>query len=138
MEKTKAEENPPWITCHLTDILLSYIKELPSGKTTLDYAELFKGIDGFELPADTESFLTDTTHWAPLSVLRKLELYGERISGRKDFAYQAALSYFKPGKKDLPSLVEIIFQVTSVRVLVEQIQLISRKCLNVIGDDVVK
>ncbi len=111
MEKTKAEENPPWITCHLTDILLSYIKELPSGKTTLDYAELFKGIDGFELPADTESFLTDTTHWAPLSVLRKLELYGERISGRKDFAYQAALSYFKPGKKDLPSLVEIIFQV---------------------------
>ncbi len=27
---------------------------------------------------------------------------------------------------------------TSVRVLVEQIQLISRKCLNVIGDDVVK
>ncbi len=111
MEKTKAEENPPWITCHLTDILLSYIKELPSGKTTLDYAELFKGIDGFELPADPESFLTDTTHWAPLSVLRKLELYGERISGRKDFAYQAALSYFKPGKKDLPSLVEIIFQV---------------------------
>ncbi len=29
-------------------------------------------------------------------------------------------------------------QITSVRVLVEQIQLISRKCLNVIGDDVVK
>ena len=33
------------------------------------------------------------------------------ISGRKDFAYQAALSYFKPGKKNLPSLVEIIFKV---------------------------
>ncbi len=111
METTKPEELQPWITCHLTDILLSYIKELPSEKTTLDYAELFKGIDGFELPADPESFLTDATHWAPLSVLRKLELYGERISGRKDFAYQAALSYFKPGKKNLPSLVEIIFKV---------------------------
>ncbi len=33
---------------------------------------------------------------------------------------------------------ETICFTTSVRVLVEQIQLISRKCLNVIGDDVVK
>ncbi len=32
----------------------------------------------------------------------------------------------------------LILVITSVRVLVEQIQLISRKCLNVIGDDVVK
>ncbi len=33
---------------------------------------------------------------------------------------------------------QLIVGITSVRVLVEQIQLISRKCLNVIGDDVVK
>ncbi len=33
--------------------------------------------------------------------------------------------------------IQLVF-FTSVRVLVEQIQLISRKCLNVIGDDVVK
>ncbi len=34
--------------------------------------------------------------------------------------------------------LDIMRGITSVRVLVEQIQLISRKCLNVIGDDVVK
>ena len=111
LEKTKPEELQPWITCHLTDILLSHIKELNAGRNPIDYAELFKGVEGFELPADPESFLTGATNWAPLSVNRELELYGEKISGRKDFAYQAARAYFKPGKKDLPSLVEIIFQV---------------------------
>ncbi len=35
-------------------------------------------------------------------------------------------------------LRKVLPEVTSVRVLVEQIQLISRKGLNVIGDDVVK
>ncbi len=111
LETTKPEELQPWITCHLTEILLSYIKELNPGKDPIDYAELFKGIEGFELPADPETFLTDASHWAPLSVLRDLELYGEKISGRKDFAYQAARAYFKPGRKDFPSLVEIIFKV---------------------------
>ena len=111
LEQAKPEELQPWITCHLTDILLSHIKELNAGRTPIDYAELFKGIEGFELPADPESFLTDATNWAPFSVIRELELHGEKISGRKDFAYQAARAYFKPGKKDLPSLVEIIFQV---------------------------
>ena len=38
----------------------------------------------------------------------------------------------------LSANVQYLKRVTSVRVLVEQIQLISRKCLNVIGDDVVK
>ena len=70
METTKPEELQPWITCHLTEILLSYIKELNPGKDPIDYAELFKGIEKFELPADPESFLTDATNWAPFSVIR--------------------------------------------------------------------
>ena len=111
MEHTKPDDSQPWITCHLTDILLSYIKELNGGKVPVDYAQLFKGAEGFDLPTDPESFMTDATNWAPLSVLRELELQGERISGRKDFAYQAARAYFNPGKKDLPSLIEIIVRV---------------------------
>ncbi len=111
MEKTKLEEIQPWITCHLTEILLEYIKETNPGKDVIDYDSLFSGVEGFERPSDPESFLTDANNWAPLSVLRHLALQCERISGKKDVAYHAAKAYFTPGKWHLPSLIEIIVKV---------------------------
>ena len=68
-------------------------------------------MEGFERPSDPESFLTDANNWAPLAVLRELELQCEKISGKKDVAYHAAKAYFTPGKRHLPSLIEIIVQV---------------------------
>lgn len=111
MAKTKPEENQPWITCHLTEILLNYIKGTNPGKDVIDYGSLFSGAEGFERPSDPESFLTDANNWAPLAVLRELELQCEKISGKKDVAYHAAKAYFTPGKRHLPSLIEIIVQV---------------------------
>jgi hypothetical protein len=104
-------EKQPWVTCYLTDILLSHVKEANKGKNVIDYPALFRGIEGFETPADPESFLTDVNNWVPLTVLRDLELQCEKISGRKDIAYHAAKAYFNPDKKELPSLFEIIVQV---------------------------
>jgi len=100
-----------WVTCHLTDMLLSYFKAAFPAKNAIDYSALFRGIEGFETPSDPESFLTDPSNWIPLAVLRELEWRCEKISGKKDFAYHAARAYFTPGKRPLPSLFEIIVQV---------------------------
>ncbi len=105
------EEKQLWITCYLTDILLTYIQENFKGPHGLDYPALFKGIDGFETPSDPEAFLRDVNNWVPLTVLRELELQCEKISGKKEIAYHAAKAYFIPGKRQLPSLFEIIVQV---------------------------
>jgi len=104
-------ERQPWITCYLTDILLSHIREAFGKGSEIDYPALFRGLEGFEVPADPESFLTDANHWVPLSVLRELQLQCERLSESKDFAYHAAKAYFFPGKRQLPSLFEIIVQI---------------------------
>ncbi len=47
----------------------------------------------------------------PLSVLRELSGQCERLSGRKDFAYLAARSYFDPGRGSEQSLLEILFRI---------------------------
>ena len=82
-----------------------------NGKTGIDYPGLFREAEGVEAPSDPESFIKDVTNWVPLSVLRELLLQCERISGRKDIAYHAAREYFDPGKKQFPSLFEIIVRV---------------------------
>ena len=105
------DEQRPWITCYLTDILLSHIREAFGKQSEIDYPALFRGLEGFEVPANPESFLTDANHWVPLSVLRELQIQCERLSGSKDFAYHAAKAYFSPGKRQLPSLFEIIVQI---------------------------
>lgn len=105
------EEKQPWITCYLTDILITYIQENFKGQNGLDYPALFKGIEGFETPSNPEAFLRDLNNWVPLTVLREVELQCERITGMKDVAYHAAKTYFTPGKRQLPSLFEIIVQV---------------------------
>ncbi|HEY2990683.1 MAG TPA: sigma-54 dependent transcriptional regulator [Candidatus Binatia bacterium] len=102
-------DKQPWVTCHLSDMLLSHIKATAQG--VIDYPALFQGIEGFEIPSDPESFLMDASNWMPLSVLRELEWQCEKISGKKDFAYHAARAYFTSGRRPLPSLFEIIVQV---------------------------
>lgn len=110
MESEKTEEKQAWATCFFTDILLAYLEET-FGKNHIDYPGLFRGIEGFETPADPESFLKDVNNWVPLAILRDLLIECEKISGKKDFAYHAARAYFEPGKKQLPSLFEIIVRI---------------------------
>ena len=105
------DENQPWISCYITDILLSYVRETLNSEDQLDYGALFRGIEGFETPANPKSYLADVKNWIPLSILRELEGQCERISGRKDIAYLAAKAYFTPGRKQLPSLFEVILQI---------------------------
>ena len=105
------EDKQPWITCYVTDMLISYLRESLHSEDQIDYAALFRGVEGFEVPADPRSFLADVKNWIPLSVLRELELQCEKISGRKDTTYHAAKAYFSPGRKKLPSLFEVIIQV---------------------------
>jgi transcriptional regulator with PAS, ATPase and Fis domain len=105
------EAKQPWITCYVTDMLLSYIRESLHGEHKLDYAALFRGVEGMETPSDPRSFLADVKNWIPLSVLRELELQCEQISGQKDISYHAAKAYFAPGRKQLPSLFDVIIQI---------------------------
>jgi len=103
-------EQQPWISCYVTDILLSYVREALNSEDQIDYATLFRGIEGFEIPADPKLYLADVRNWIPLSILRELESQCERISSRKDIAYLAAKAYFTPGRKQLPSLFEVILE----------------------------
>jgi transcriptional regulator with PAS, ATPase and Fis domain len=105
------EEKSPWITCYLTDMLLSYVRDHLGREAQIDYAALFRGIEGFDTPANPKSFLTDAANWIPLSVLRELQLQCEMISGRKDIGYLAGKDYFTAGKRQLSSLFEVIVQV---------------------------
>lgn len=105
------EEKQPWATCLFTDILLSYLEESGVGDKTIDYSSLFSGVEGIEIPLDPKSFLKDVNNWAPLLVYRELLSQCEKISGKKDVAYHAARAYFDPGKKHLPSLIELIMRV---------------------------
>ncbi len=100
----------PWAACLLTDVLVSYLEDrFPTAKPR-DYSALFRGIEGFEVPADPNAFLRHPSNWVPLPVLRELLTLAERTAGRKDVAYLAARSYFEEKQGELPSLFEIIFR----------------------------
>jgi len=108
-----AREEFPWVSCFLTDVLISHLEETSAGASNIDYGALFRGIDGFEAPADPRAFLTDVGNWVPQPILRDLLAHAERLTGRKDVAYQAARAYFEPGKRASLSLFEILFRVLS-------------------------
>jgi len=105
------EEKQPWTTCLFTDVLLSHLDETVGPNKLVDYRGLFQGLEGIEIPANPESFFRDVTNWVPLSALRELMLQCERISGKRDFSYHAGRAYFTAGKRELPSLFEIIVRV---------------------------
>jgi len=110
-QHTVGEEQQPWASCFLTDILITHMEEIGKGKTGLDFAGLFRGVEGFEVPPDPERFLRDVNNWVPLVVLRDLLLQCEKQSGKEDIAYHAARAYFDPAKKDLLSPFKIILRV---------------------------
>ncbi len=105
------EEKQPWVTCLLTDILLTYMAETVGRVEGIDYPSLFQGIDGFEMPAQPEVYLRESHNWVPLQVLRALTVQCQLISGQKDIGYHAARGYFDPAKEELPSLFKIIIRV---------------------------
>lgn len=105
------EEQQPWVTCFLAHILLTHVQQTVKRKKGIDYPSLFTSAEGFEIPADPEVYLRDVNNWVPLAVLWELHAQCEKISGQKDFAYDAARAYFNPQKKHLPSLFEIIAHV---------------------------
>ncbi len=109
--KQHTKETQPWVTCFLSNILVTHLEEVTKGDKGIDYPALFKSTEGFRTPVDPESYLKDVNNWVPLSVHRELLWQCETISGRKDFAYHAARAYFDPSKKQLPSLFEIIAHV---------------------------
>jgi DNA-binding NtrC family response regulator len=111
MKADLAEEKQPWVSCFLTDILLSHLEETLQGKTGIDYPSLFREAEGIEAPTDPKSFLKDISNWVPLTILRELLWQCEQVSGRKDIAYHAAKAYFDPGKKDFLSVFKILFRV---------------------------
>ncbi len=110
MEQETAEGTQPWVTCFLTDILISYVEETIQGKTAIDYPSLFQAAEGFQTPPEPRLFLKDISNWVPLTILRELLPQCEKISGKKDIAYHATKAYFDPRKKDLLSLFKIIFR----------------------------
>ena len=108
IEQNTMEYYKPWVTCFLTNILLSYMDETYGENQVIDCPSLFRGIEGLETPSDPQLFLKDVTNWVPLIVLRDLLFQCERTSGRKDIAHHAGRAYFEHDKKELPSLFEII------------------------------
>jgi hypothetical protein len=64
-------EKQPWITCYLTDMRLGYVREVLEAEGRLDYPALIRGAEGFDIPSDLESYLSDVDNWVPLSVLRE-------------------------------------------------------------------
>ncbi len=105
------DERQAWANCLLTDIFITHLEETLPGAAALDYQALFRGLQGFEMPADPRAFLKDHNTWVPLIVLKELSGYCETATGRKDFPYHAARAYFDPSKKHLPSLLEIVARV---------------------------
>jgi two-component system response regulator HydG len=105
------EAPQPWVTCFLTDILLTYVEERCPTNAAIDYAALFRTAEGFPPPPNPQTFLRHGTNWVPLSVLRELLNQCERLTGRKDVAYVAARGYFDHGQDELLTLLGIIFRV---------------------------
>jgi len=88
-------ERIPWITCYLTDILISYVRDhISANGAKIDYPALFRDARVIETPANPEAFLTDVNNWVPLSVLRALEIQCER---RRRVAQWAGITWqFSP------------------------------------------
>jgi DNA-binding NtrC family response regulator len=109
MSSPVVEGKQPWVTCLFTRILLD---GLPGKKgQEIDHRALFRGAEGFEIPADPESFLRNVTNWVPINVLSELLWRCEEVSEQKDFGYHAALSYFRTSQMHSPSLFEILVWV---------------------------
>lgn len=102
-----------WATGFLTQLLLDHLKiHYPSQTQNLNPQAFFSGVVGYDALKDPEALLLDRHAWFPEEVLREVLLTAERLSGRKDIAFEAAVDYFirsaREGEKHIPSIFEII------------------------------
>jgi transcriptional regulator with PAS, ATPase and Fis domain len=111
MPSGRGDDGQPWVSCFLTGILISHLERMVRRPPDLDYAELFRQIEGIEPPSDPRQFLREATNWVPLAILRRLAAQCERLSETKDFAYQAGRSYFDPDREEALSIFKVIFRV---------------------------
>lgn len=102
-----------WASGFLSQIILRYLrKEYPVQAEKIDPRSFFSVIEGSEFLKDPGALLNDRHAYFPEEVLRELLHEAERISGGKDIAYRAAISYFsdsgRQGQAQPPSLFEVI------------------------------
>ncbi|HUK55804.1 MAG TPA: sigma 54-interacting transcriptional regulator [Nitrospiria bacterium] len=102
-----------WATGFLTQLLLNHLQiHYPSRMQKVNPRALFSGVEGYDSLKDPQDLLMDSHAWLPEEVLREVLLTAERLSGRKEIAYEAALDYFarsaRKGEKHVPSIFEII------------------------------
>jgi transcriptional regulator with GAF, ATPase, and Fis domain len=105
-----------WATGFLTQILLDHLRNrYPSQIQGIDPRAFLSGIEGYESLKDPEALLRDSHAWLPEEVLREVLRTAERVSGRKDIAYEAALDYFSRSSdhraQRSPSIFEIIVRI---------------------------
>jgi two-component system, NtrC family, response regulator len=105
-----------WATGFLTQLLLQHLKNhYPAQMKKIDPRSFFTGIEGYESIKDPQTILMDRHAWIPEEVLRELLRTAERVTGRKDIAYHAAIDYFTrsaSGSDDrAPSIFEIMARV---------------------------
>ena len=96
---------PPWTTCLLTRMLISYL-DTQKKETSVDYAAILGDTAFVGEIEGQKTYLTNGNNWVPHAVLQRLIVAVERIAGSKDAAYHAARDYAPSGKQS--SLVEII------------------------------
>ncbi|HEY4484969.1 MAG TPA: sigma-54 dependent transcriptional regulator [Nitrospiria bacterium] len=102
-----------WVTGFLTQLLLNHLyRRYPDRMQEMDPRTFFSGCEGYESIKNPLSLLMDSHAWLPEEVLRELHRTAERVSGRKDVAYEAAMEYFRQVSQERgagsPSLFEII------------------------------
>lgn len=102
-----------WATGFLTQLLLNYLQtRYPSQLQRVDPRSFFSGVDGYDSLQDPRSLLMDSHAWLPEEVLREVLRTAERLSGRKEIAYEAAIDYFtrsaQAGDQRTPSIFEIM------------------------------
>jgi DNA-binding NtrC family response regulator len=102
-----------WATGFLTQLLLNHLeRHYPSQMQAIDPRSFFSGIEGYESLKDPRALLMDSHAWLPEEVLREVLRTAERVAGRKEIAYEAAMEYFtrsaQAGVLHVPSIFEIM------------------------------
>jgi len=102
-----------WATGFLTQLLLNHLQiHYPSQMQKVNPRAFFSGVEGYDALKDPQDLVMDNHAWLPEEVLREVLRTAERLSGRKEIAYEAAVDYFarsaRKGERHVPSIFEII------------------------------
>lgn len=102
-----------WATGFLTQLLLTHLQiHYPSQMQKVNPRAFFSGVEGYDALKDPQGLVMDSHAWIPEEVLREVLRTAERLSGRKEIAYEAAVDYFvrsaREGERHIPSIFEII------------------------------